>query len=375
MVELGRAEIESDRATGTWATNAEGFPWRTWNLLVAREARRMGRALLGPTSPLGVEALRREIAEHATLSRGLPCGPEQVIVVNSTQQAIDLAARLLVDPGETALLEEPGYPSARAALFAAGARVQPIPVDDEGILLEPLERHRSARLLYLTPSHQFPLGVTMSLVRRLGALRWATSASAWILEDDYDSEFRHDGRPLAALQALDTARRVLYLGTFNKVLFPGLRIAYLIVPDSLVDAFTAIRRITDGPTTPLLQGALAEFMARGQFAVYLRHARLDYAHCRDLLVDAITRSWPSVRLGPISTGLHLVAHLPEGSDDTAIVARAPRSEIGISPLSRYYLGPAKSRGILVSYGTANPERVAAVVREMAPLIEGAASGR
>lgn len=369
LVALGRAELDSDRFTGSWATNAEGFPWQVWNRLVAREARRVGRSLLDPIQLLGLEVLRNQIAEHATLSRGITCTPRQVVIVNSTQQAIDLAARLLLDPGQTVLVEDPGYPSARAAFAAAGARVRPVAVDEKGIVIEALARHRSARLLYTTPSHQFPLGVMMSLDRRVGALRWANTQEAWILEDDYDSEFRHDGRPLAAMQALDSTQRVLYLGTFNKVLFPGLRLAYLIVPDGLVDAFAALRRITDGPVSPLLQSVLAEFMARGQFATYLRQARIHYAHCRDLLVAAIERCWPSVSLGPISTGLHLVVHLPKSADDVTLVARAARSEIGLAPLSRYYLGPKKNRGLLLSYGTANPKRIAQIVERMTPLIE------
>ncbi|MEO8274569.1 MAG: PLP-dependent aminotransferase family protein [Thermoanaerobaculia bacterium] len=366
MAELGQAEIDSDTGTGTWATNAPEFPWRDWNRLQSRQARRSGSELLAAFPQAGLTELRSQIAKYASLARGVRCEAGQVLVVNSTQQAIDLAARLLLDPRQPALIENPCYPSAYAALIAAGADVRGIPVDDEGAVVEALPEKSEAGLFYVTPSHQFPLGMTMSLPRRLALLHWAERTGTWILEDDYDSEFRHDGRPIAALQALDRADRVIYVGTFNKVLFPGLRLAYLIVPENLVDAFAAARRIVDGYTAPLAQVVLAEFMASGQFARYLRQAKRHFADCRNAVVESIAETWgDAVRLGPSSTGLHIVAHLPGRTDDRALAAKVHGTP-SVAPLSRYYLGREKKKGLMIHYGTAGPEEIRAAIRRLRP---------
>ncbi len=369
MRRLGVRDAEGDRRLGVCATNIHRFPLRAWRRLVAREARRMTTGLLLPGPQDGLPALRQQIAEHATLARGLRCTPEQVFVVGSTQQALDLLARVLLDPGDVAIVEEPGYAAARAALIAAGARLLPAPVDDEGLAVDALPRATGARLVYVTPSHQFPLGVTMSLARRLALLRWADTHDTWIVEDDYDSEFRHDGRPLAALQALDRTARVLYVGTFNKVLFPGLRLAYLVLPAALVDVFAAARRIVDAFTPVFMQSVLAEFMAGGHYAAYLRQARSYYAQCRDLLVARAAVHWSgAVRLGPASTGLNVVAHLPKGTQDEPLADAAQRFALGVTALSRYYYGARPSPGLLFSYGAVPPRAIERAVRDIAPLL-------
>jgi GntR family transcriptional regulator/MocR family aminotransferase len=243
-------------------------------------------------------------------------------------------------------------------------------VDAEGLRAHRLPRTgRRRRLLYVTPSHQFPLGATLSLARRLAVLNWARETGAWVLEDDYDSEFRYDGRPLAALQALDAAGSVLYVGTCNKVLFPGLRLAYLILPPELVQPFAAARRIADGHSPPLVQAALADFMESGQFAAYVRQAREHYAGTRDALVSRVEQAWAdAVTLGPTSTGLHLVAHLPAGTDDRVIALAAPETSLGVAPLSRYYAGPRKAPGLVLSYGAATMAAIATAVERLAPRV-------
>ena len=231
-------------------------------------------------------------------------------------------------------------------------------------------------VLYLTPSHQFPTGVTLTLARRLALLGWATKTGAWIIEDDYDSEFRFDGRPLAALHALDKHERVLYVGTYNKVLFPGLRLAYLILPRSLVGPFAAARRITDGYSSPLAQACLADFMASGDFAGYIRQARQHYAQSSAFLVKQARTAWgDAVRLGPASTGLHLVAHLRPKLNDTAIAQQAQGVGMGISALSRYYAGGHKKPGLLLSYGAASLDSIAASVDLLTPLVTAQTSKR
>jgi GntR family transcriptional regulator/MocR family aminotransferase len=245
----------------------------------------------------------------------------------------------------------------------------PIAVDSDGLNVDALPEGAAARLLYLTPSHQYPLGVTMTLARRLAVLRWAAKNDAWVIEDDYDSEFRNDGRPIAALQALDRAGRVLYVGTYNKVLFPGLRLGYMILPSGLVDAFVSMRRITDGYSAPFMQMVLAEFIQTGRVAAYLRQARQHYARCRDLLVSRIEADWGgAVRLGPSSTGVHLVAHLPKGTDDVALSHAARSHGLGVAPLSRFYYGVDREAGLMIGFGATNLKRIAASVRSLAPLL-------
>jgi GntR family transcriptional regulator / MocR family aminotransferase len=366
---LGGAEIEEDRYSTTAVAHVRGFPSSTWTRLLADRVRTGGVAMLQSADSFGTSELREAIASQVRLTRGVNCTAQQVIVVNSSQQAIDLAARLLLDDGGVAALEDPGYASARAALLAAGASVLPVPVDDSGLMVDALAQTQDVRLAYVSPSHQFPLGVTMSLARRQALLAWATRSNAWIIEDDYDSEFRYADRPMLSLQGMDRDSRVLYIGTFNKVMFPGLRLAYLIVPESLVAAFGAARRVSDGFSSPLLQGALADFLTRGHFAAYVRAARNHYEANRDALLTAINREWGgAVTLGPSETGLHVVAHLHESVDDRAIVRGAAMRGLWIAALSRYCHGAAVRRGLLLSYGAATPEQVAADVATLTPWV-------
>jgi GntR family transcriptional regulator/MocR family aminotransferase len=366
---LGRIEIESDGDPGVCAPDINVFPERAWHRVMARLAREGGTSLLSSIHPEGLPQLRQQIAAYASLARGLRCSADQVLIVNSTQQAIDLTARVLLDPGDMACVEDPGYPSARAALVAAGLTISPVAVDAQGLDVRRLPSTPSRRLVYTTPSHQFPTGVTLSLRRRLQLLDWANRTGGWLLEDDYDSEFRYDGRPLAALHALDTHDRVVYVATCNKLLFPGLRLAYLILPPALVDAFAAARRLTDGHSSPLAQVTLAEFMATGQFAAHVRQARHLYATKRDLLIRTIAELWGSaVRLGPTSAGLHVVAYLPAGTDDGALARASEGQGMSVRALSTYAVGPARPPGLILSFGAASPGGIRASVAALARAI-------
>ena len=283
-------EAASPRVFAPCVPSLEDFPVQTWNRLVARRARRAGHELLSKADPAGYRPLREAVAAHLGAARGVRCEWRQVVVLTSTQQAMDLAARLALDPGDQAWIEDPGYLGARAALRAAGAQTVPVPVDAEGLDVSAGEALAPrARLAYVTPSHQYPLGATLSLARRLQLLNWAGRAGAWILEDDYDSEFRFAGRPLAAVQGLDTEGRVLYAGTFNKVMFPSLRLAYLVVPPALVDAFVAARALSDGCPPALTQAALADFIEQGHFAAHVRRMRAIYQERRDALRESAER--------------------------------------------------------------------------------------
>jgi len=371
IARLGAAEIAEDRHASPCATDVRGFPSGTWIKLLSQRARAAGEVAFRSADPYGAVELREAIADQVRLTRGVRCSAHQVVVLNSTQQAIDLAARLLLDSGGCAAMEDPGYTSARSALMGAGATVLPVPVDDDGMDVCALSALSDVRLAYITPSHQFPLGVTMSMARRNALLEWASAAKAWIIEDDYDSEFQYTDRPVLALQGMDHSGRVLFVGTYNKVMFPGLRLAYIIVPESLVDAFGSARRVTDGFTSPLLQGVLADFLRCGHFAAYVRAARNHYETCRNALVDGIPASWgDSVLLGPSDTGLHLVAHFGAGTDDVGIAQAAQSREVGVGALSRYCHGPAMHRGLLLSYGAATPEGITRDIAAMTAVVRG-----
>lgn len=385
ILKIGGPETQGDRLTSASASDAGFFPWQRWTKVTAQFARKASARALGAASPAGLRELREEIAKYVNLSRGLSTTGDMVVIVSSTQQAVDLCARVLLDPGDIAIVEEPGYPSARGALLASGARVMPIAVDDEGLDVAALPgaadhaktkqkakaqaQDASPRLVYLTPSQQFPLGGTMSLARRLALLAWARDTRAWIVEDDCDREFWYDGRPIAALHGLDRAGRVIYLGTFNKALFPGLRLAYMIVPQHLVPTFTAARRLADGFSPSLPQLVLADFMKTGHFTASLRQARHHYNACRDALVGGIQEHWgKSAHIGPASAGLHLTVHLNDAADDAAIASAAPAHGLGVTPLSRYYAMSHPKRGLLLNFGATDPAAIRAAVKALAPAV-------
>ncbi|MFL5581564.1 MAG: PLP-dependent aminotransferase family protein, partial [Gemmatimonadaceae bacterium] len=298
------------------------------------------------------------------------CEWRQVVVLTSTQQAMDLVARLALDPGDAAWIEDPGYLGARAALRAAGAHAVPVPVDGEGLDVSAGEALAPrARLAYVTPSHQYPLGATLSLARRLQLLNWAGRAGAWILEDDYDSEFRFAGRPLAAVQGLDTEGRVLYAGTFNKVMFPSLRLAYLVVPPALVDAFVAARALSDGCPPALTQAALADFIEQGHFAAHVRRMRAIYQERRDALRESAERHLAGrLTVEATDTGMHAVGWLAPDANDVAVSNRAATLDLDVPPLSKYYLGPTRRPGLLLSYAVAAPGAIRRGVRRLAEIL-------
>jgi GntR family transcriptional regulator/MocR family aminotransferase len=354
----------------------EAFPFDLWARLVARRWRRVSRQLLDYGDPAGYAPLREAIAAYLGEARAVRCEAHQVIVVTGAQQAVDLAARVLLDPGDTAWMEDPGYPGARGALVAAGIQLAPIPVDAEGLDVGHGARHAAgARLVYVTPSHQYPLGVTMSLHRRLALLEWASRSGAWILEDDYDSEYRYAGRPLAALQGLDAAGRVIYAGTFSKVLFPSLRLGYLIVPAELVDAFVAARALADRHAPSVPQAALADFIEGGHFARHIRRTRALYAERQAALVRAARRTLGALlEVGPAEAGMHLGGWLPEGVDDRAAARAAQAREIDAPPLSAYRARPPRRGargGLMLGYAAYTPREIEDACARLAPALREA----
>jgi len=347
------------------------FPRDLWTRLLARRARRSPRATLGYGYPAGLPILREAIAWWFGAARGVTCTPEQVIVVAGAQAGLDLACRLLLDAGDPAWIEEPGYLGARGALLAAGAAPVPVPIDADGLDVDAGARASpAARLVYVTPSHQFPLGMTMSLARRLRLLAWAAEAGAWVLEDDFDSEYRYAGRPVAAMQGLDAAGRVVYVGTFSKTMFPALRAGYLVVPVTLVDAFTAAVRLTGHQVAGDVQAALADFLAEGHFAAHVRRMRSLYAARQDVLVGALRR-----RLGGLLAvearegGMQVAAMLPAGADDVGAARAADAEGVVAPPLSMYHLGTAGRRGLHLGFAAVSEREIPAGVERLARGLE------
>lgn len=295
------------------------------------------------------------------------CTADQVIVLSSAQEAFELACRVLVDPDDQAWLEEPAWSGARGALAGAGARIVPVAVDEAGLdVAQGIAAAPDARLAYVSPSHQFPIGVTLSLERRMALLGWASRAGAWILEDDYDSEFRYAGRPLTALHALDTSARVLYVGTFNKTIFPALRLAYVVVPQSLVDPFLALRRIGGQHAPTFAQLVLADFLVEGHYARHLRHSRAVCRERRDALIAVAGRCATGLfELGDAETGLHTVAWLPDGTDDVRVSEEAARRGVEAAPLSRYYAGACPRPGLVLGYAGIRTDAIGPALERLA----------
>ena len=343
------------------------FPFQLWTRLIVRQARRMPVNHFTYQDSAGYRPLREAIVAHVTVSRQVHCTPDQVMIVPGSQGALDLSARALVNPGDPVWIEDPGYSGARGAFLGAGAHIIPVPIDHEGLVVDTgIVRAPQARLVYLTPSHQFPLGVTMSLARRLALLDWAKRANAYIIEDDYDSEFRFATRPLATLQGLDDANRVIYTGTFSKVLFPSLRIGYMILPPALVDPFLKVRRLVDIHSPILEQAVLAEFMIKGHFVRHLRRMRTLYAERRAALLKAAAEL--PLELDSPEAGIHCIGWLPDGIDDRELASRAPNYDLDLTPVSNFSLEPLPRKGLLLGYGGFNGQTIKDGVQRLGALL-------
>ncbi|HEX6684058.1 MAG TPA: PLP-dependent aminotransferase family protein [Candidatus Limnocylindrales bacterium] len=341
----------------------DAFPAQLWGRVVARRARSVA-SLLRYQHPAGDPALREAIAAYLGMARGVRCTADRVLVVSGAQAGLSLAARMLLDPGDGALVEDPGYYGARGAVVAAGGVPVPIPVGSNGFDVSAAPP--GARLAFVTPSHQFPLGVTMSLPRRLALLRWAATVGGYVVEDDYDSEYRYAGDPLPSLQGLDTAGRVVYVGSFSKVLFPALRIGYLVVPDGLVDAFAAGHRFAAGHAPALEQAALADFIAAGHFARHIRRMRALYAERGAVLAGALRRELDGlVSVSDAEAGLHLVGWLPDEVDDAWAAARAAQNGVDTQALSAHAMQPYGRNGLLLGYAATPQREIVAGVRRLA----------
>jgi GntR family transcriptional regulator/MocR family aminotransferase len=340
-----------ERAFNTGRTLVDSRTVEIWRKLTNRALRSLGSDLLGYSDPRGSLELRKTICDYLRAARGVHCDPDQIIVTSGTQQAIDIAIRVLLHPGDEAWIEDPGYPLIRYALVAAGVKIRPIRVDSEGICVSKgIRSAPKARAAFVTPSHQFPTGVVLSMARRLELLQWARETGAWIIEDDYASEFRYSGRPLASLQGLNEGKGVIYAGTLNKVLFAGLRVGYVVAPRPLLQAFVNTRYVLDRQPPSVGQLVLCEFMREGYFAAHIRRMRLLYQQQRDALVDSLKRRLgEEVGVDVPDQGLHLVAYLRDGVPDIDLEAAARRNGIVVRAISRLYMRPPKYSGLMLGF--------------------------
>lgn len=364
-----------DRPFNTGRTLVDARTVEIWRKLTNRALRSFGPSHLGYSDPCGLIELRIAICQYLRAARAVRCDTEQIIVTTGTQQAIDIVIRVLLRAHDQVWVEDPGYPLTSRALVAANVKLRPIPVDAQGMNVgAAIELAPKAIAAVVTPSHQFPMGVVLSMARRLELLAWAREARAWVIEDDYASEYRYSGRPLASLQGLDDAERVIYVGTLNKTLFPGLRIGYAVVPRSLLATFVSARYLIDRQPPTLQQTVLAEFMRQGYLAAHIRRTRLAYRDHRDLLMRELTRQLGSyVTIDVPDQGMYLVASLGQGLSDVDIEQGARENGVVVQAISRLYKKARPRSALMLGFSGYPPQlivpaaaRFARVVRMQRP---------
>jgi GntR family transcriptional regulator / MocR family aminotransferase len=360
-----------ERAFNLGRTLVDARTAELWRKLSARSLRSFGRHHLGYADPHGILELRKSVCDYLRAARAVRCEPEQVVITAGTQQALDIVIRVMQGPDKEVWIEDPGYSLTRLALVAAGAKVCPIPVDQHGVnVTEGIRRAPKARAVFITPSHQFPKGVALSMARRLELLAWARESGAWIVEDDYASEFRYGGRPLASLQGLDEAERVIYIGTLNKALFPGLRMGYAVMPPSLVRAFVTARYLMDRQPSSLCQAVVAAFMEEGHFAAHIRRMREMYRSQRDALVAALRRRLGNhLTVDPPDQGMHLVAYTRSGLSDVTVERRGREHGVIVGAMSRLYVEAPAQSALMLGFSGYPRQIIAPAIARLAQAFE------
>ena len=346
------------------------FPTTLWAQVAARRLRRVSTNLLAGGEALGYRPLREAVAEYLNASRGVKCTADQVLILSGAQEALDRTARILLNPGEPVWMEEPGYPGAAVVFRALGADIRPVPVDDEGLDFDRGRvKWKPPRLVYVTPAHQFPLGVTMSLRRRLALLEWARLSGTMIFEDDYDSEYRYSGRPIPALQGLDRSGVVIFAGSFTAVLFPALRLGYLVVPNEMVDVFAAAESVSTHHPPLLEQAILCDFITEGHFARHIRRMRELYAERLNLLLESAKQKLGDVlEISGVEAGLQTVGWLKGGSQAEKIADLAATRNVEVIPLSRYASGRTRRQGLILGFAAVDPKEIRRGVHELEQIL-------
>lgn len=346
------------------------FPLQTWERLQRQVLKEQGHRALLHSPPQGMEALRRAIADYINLERGANATAERVLILTSSQQALTLCATVLLDAGERIFIEDPAYHGARKAFEAAGLHCVPVPLDEHGMQVEQLNQAgESARAVFLTPSHQFPTGATLALERRLAIIEWAQRQQGWIIEDDYDSEFHYDGKPKACVQGLDRYERTIYIGTFTKSLFPGLRIGYMVLPQALVTPMTVARTLLDGHSAPIPQLTLARFIEGGHFGAHIRTMRAVYAERRDVLARLVREHLGEfVEAQVPSGGMQMPCALTRDIDEDELVAAAKQAGIDLLGLSALHATERRTAGFLMGFAAHAPHELEPAVKKLAGLL-------
>lgn len=351
----------------------DAFPSKLWSRLIVRHSRNFRKEDLHYGDALGLEELREAIATYLGAARGVRCDAQQIMIVSGSQQALEISARVLLDPGNLVWIEEPGYALARRVLSMSGCQNVPVPVDEQGLdVAMGINLCRHARAAFVTPSHQYPLGVTMSASRRFQLLDWAEASGSWIFEDDYDSEYRYESRPIASLQGLDSNSRVIYIGTFSKVLFPSLRLGYVVIPRDLVDHFVSIRRTMDLGPPGFLQCVLADFIGEGHFSRHIRRMRTLYAERRNALVMSLNQEFgSSVQVLGGEAGMHLVITSTKKVDDREMARVAASQHLWVLPLSSCYVGKPAPAGFILGFSSTPAKEIPNAVRKLRSVVVGA----
>lgn len=346
------------------------FPTDLWAQVAARRFRRVSASLLAGGEPLGYYPLREAVAEYLNTSRGVKCTADQVLILSGAQEGLDRTARIVLNPGELVWMEEPGYPRADVVFRALGAGIRRVPVDAEGLAFEIGYRRWSApRLVYVTPGHQFPLGVTMSLRRRLALLEWARQSGTLILEDDYDSEYRYSGRPIPALQGLDRSGVVIFTGSFSAVLFPALRLGYLVVPQEMVDIFATAASVSTHHPPLLEQAVLCDFITEGHFARHIRRMRELYAERLGVLLERAKENLAgALEISSVEAGLQTVGWLKANLRAERVAQLADERDVEVIPLSRYALGKSRPNGLVLGFAAVEPREIRRGVEELAQIL-------
>lgn len=350
----------------------EHFPFRIWSGLINQHSRNPIARVIHDIDPMGSRRFREAICDYLRSSRAVHCEPDQIMVVSGSQQALDITARVLLDSGDSVWVEEPGYKLGLAVFEAAGCRLIPVPVDREGMnIADGISLKKDARAALVTPSHQYPLGSTMSASRRMQLLDWAQSCGSWIIEDDYDSEFRYESRPISSLQGMDTNARVIYIGTFSKVLFPSVRVGYLVIPTDLVERFAMVRLAMDIFPPYLHQEVLTDFMLEGHFGAHVRKMRQVYKERRQALVDCIEREFGGqLTIHGAEAGMHVAVTLPEGYLDTEVAARAANDGLSLYTISQYCRRQPALQGFVLGFGSTCVEEMPKAVGKLRAAIDG-----
>ncbi len=362
-------------AFGVHQPALDHFPFDLWSKLLSRHSRSLRIHSSTNLHPLGLKIFREAICSYLRTARSVRCEPDQIMVVSGSQQALDIVTRVLLDPGDAAWMEEPCYPLVRSLLLGSGVRAIPVPVDEEGLDVSAgMRMAPDARVAFVTPSHHYALGVTMSASRRFQLLEWSRQASSWIVEDDYDSEYRFDSMPIPSLQGLDPSDRVIYIGTFSKVLRPSLRLGYIVIPTDLVDRFAAVRFSMDIFPSYLFQEALTDFMHDGHFARHIRRMRALYKGRRTALVECLRAEFGDfLQIQGSEAGMHLAVTLPQSFkgapfSDTAIATRAAQDKLWLWPLSPCYTNGKSRQGFILGFGNTPEEQMPAAVRRLRQFI-------